>query len=304
MRITRWISGFGSPRLLLTAALTGAFFLAIAGEGRSEPAAGDETQVLAADTALGEALRAEDKGAVRRLLTLQFTYADARGRIYERKEFLSDLKAVAASAATGVKVAVYGGVAAVTGERKSAGDSDTFFLDIWAKQKGAWRALTFQDVALNNDQAPAAPEGAGASATPKNSSECQNPCETIPYRVRSPAEQDIVTAFQDIEKATVAHDAEAWGKHVGDDFVLYRSGHAPSAKAVDLATIALQKKNDSPVMVSEIETMRLSVYGDGAAMIAIHAPASRPPYRAASVWDRRNGDWQLVMAVETEIAGR
>ena len=37
--------------------------------------------------------------------------------------------------------------------------------------------------------------------------DCKNPCETIPYRVRSPAEQDIVNTFQAIEKATVAHDA-------------------------------------------------------------------------------------------------
>ena len=30
--------------------------------------------------------------------------------------------------------------------------------------------------------------------------ECKNPCQTLPYRVRSLPEQDIVTSFQAIEK--------------------------------------------------------------------------------------------------------
>ena len=50
--------------------------------------------------------------------------------------------------------------------------------------------------------------------------DCKNPCETIPYRVRSPAEQDIVTTFQAIAKAAFAHDSEAYAKHLADEISL------------------------------------------------------------------------------------
>ena len=54
--------------------------------------------------------------------------------------------------------------------------------------------------------------------------------------------------------------------------------------------------------MSEIQAMRLAVYGDGAAMIASYVSPdnSRPPYRAATVWAKRNGQWQLVIDVETD----
>jgi hypothetical protein len=87
--------------------------------------------------------------------------------------------------------------------------------------------------------------------------------------------------------------------------VLYRSGYAPVPKSGNVATIEREKKSNSSVTVSEIEAMRLSVYGDGAAMIASHVSPdnSRPPYRAASVWAKRNGQWQLMIDVETDVKG-
>ena len=282
------------PGLLIAAAL-----IAIAVEGRAQQPSGEDAAVLSADGALGDAMRGGDKSAARRLLSLQFSYADETGKIHERKDFLDDLKSVAPAAATDVKVNVYGGVAMVAGNRKSALGSDVFFLDIWAKQKNAWRTLTMQDVVLAKEP-PAAANPAAADA---RAYECKNPCETIPYRVRSAAEQDIVNAFQAIEKASIAHDAGEWQKHVAGEFMLYRSGRAPIPRPDLVATIEQQKQKDAPVRLSEIETMRLSVYGDGAAMIATLADPdnAHPPYRAASVWVKRNGQWQLAISVETEI---
>ena len=283
-------------------ALIAALAVAAAAGLKAQVAPGEDAAVLAADTALGAAMRADDKSAARKLLSLQFTYADENGAIHERKEFLADLKSAAPAAAANVKVNIYGLVAAVTGSRKSALGGDVFFLDIWAKQKGAWRALTMQDVVLATEGAPVAakPAAPGAEAKPY---ECKNPCQTVPYRVRSPTEQDIVNAFQAIEKADVDHDAVEWSKHVGEEFVLYRSGRAPSPKSERIAAIEEQKKNGAVVTVAEIDNMRLSAYGDGAAMIAsqVAADASRLPYRAARVWVKRNGQWQMVISVQTEI---
>jgi Domain of unknown function (DUF4440) len=294
---------------VLPSILAAAILIVVLAESRAQPLAGEEALVNAAQISLGQALRAGDKSAARKLLSLQFTFADENGKIFPRKEFLADLKTIAAGeAATDVKVSVYGLVAMVTGNRKSAQGSLVFFLDIWAKQKGSWRALTMQDVMLGGGDSRAAaagtPPGTEAKADAKPY-ECKNPCEAIPYRVRSPAEQDVITAFQAIEKAAVAHNADEWGKHIADDFVLYRSGYAPVPKSGNIATIEREKTTNASVTVSEIETMRLSVYGDGAAMIASHVSPdnSRPPFRAASIWAKRNGQWQLVIDVETDVKG-
>jgi hypothetical protein len=273
---------------------------AIVAQSRAQPApAGDEASILSAHEALSAAISAGDKSVARKLLSLQFTFVDENGKVYERKEFLTGLKDVATAAARDVNVKIYGRVAMVTGHRNSAHGDDVFFLDIWAKQKGAWRALVSQDV----DLVAAGTPGDPPPATGEVPYDCKNPCQTIPYRVRSPAEQDVINSFQAIEKAAVGHDADGWSKHIADEFVLYGSHRAPVPKSSRIAVIGRQKQNNTAVRVGEIETMRLAVYDDGAAMIATHVlpDNSRPPYRAARVWVKRNGQWQMVISVQTEI---
>ena len=115
-------------------------------QSQAQAIAGDEAPVLAADMALGEAMRAGDKNTARRLLALQFNFVDADGKSRARRDFLADLKGVAASPASDAKVRLYGLLAMVTGHRSTARNDEVFFLDIWAKQKGTWRALLTQEV--------------------------------------------------------------------------------------------------------------------------------------------------------------
>ena len=275
--------------------------VAVLVELRAQTAPSEDTLVLEADQALGAALRGDDKSIARKLLSLQFTFVDANGKIHERKDFLADLKTAAATAPSDPVVKIYGRIGMVTGHRKSADGRDLFFLDIWAKQKRAWRALVSQEVVLAATDTPRpAPARPGAATAPYD---CKNPCQTVPYRVRSPAEQDIVNSFQSIEKAAIGHDAAEWGKHIADEFVLYGSDRAPIAKSGRIATINRQKENDTPVTVGEVQAMRLSVYDDGAAMIATHAVPdnSRPPYQAARVWVKRGGQWLMAISVQTDI---
>lgn len=294
----------------LGAVAAGVLIAVLAGaksQPKAQPNAGDDARLLAADAAIGEAMRAGDRTAARRLLSLQFIFVDAGGKVHGRRDFLADLKGVAAAAASDVRVRSYGLLAAVTGHRTSANGSDVWFLDVWARQKGAWRALVMQDVVLAaadaQAAAPAAPTAPAMSATQTKSYECRNPCQAIPYRVRSPAEQDVLNAFQAIEKAVVAHDAGEWGKRVADEFVVYRSGRAPIAKSERIAAINRQNEAGAAVTVGEVQTMRLAAYGDGAVMIASHAVPdnSRPPYRATRVFVRRNGQWQMAVSVHTDI---
>jgi len=255
--------------------------------------------VVAADETLGAAIRAGDKGIARRLLALEFTFVDASGKIHSRKDFLADLKAVAAGPATDVDVKIYGLVALVTGQHKSASGDDARFIDIWVRQKRAWRALVMQDVPLAVADAVASTT---TPAAPANPPECKNPCETIPYRVRSPTEQDIINSFQAIAKAVAAHDAGEWSKHVADDFVLYGSGGAPVSKSARIALIERQKESKAAVTVGEVEHMEVSAYGDGAVMIATHVkPDARARFRAVRLWTRRNGQWQMAVSAHTDV---
>jgi hypothetical protein len=298
MRPAKGLASRRAVRRCGLAALAMGLLTAVLAETRAQPAPDEGAAVLTADQMLADAMRGGDKSVARRLLSLQFTFADEDGKIHTRKDFLADLKGVAADATSDPKVATYGQLAAVTGERKSAQSKNAFFLDIWAKQKGSWRALTMQNVVL----AEAAPS-AEAEVGDGKSAECNNPCQTMPYRVRSPAEQDVLNSFFALEKARIAYDADEWSKHVADGFVLYRSDHAPITKAASIVEIERQKANRSAVTVGEIQTARLWVYGDAAAMIATEnvPDRSRPPYRAARMWVRRNGQWLMTISVQTDI---
>ena len=286
---------------VVAAAVLIAVLVGFNAQPRAQRNAGDEARVLAADETLGTALRAGDRALARRLLALQFSFVDASGKAHARKDVVADLKSVAAAPATEAKVRSFGLLAMVTGRRKSARGSDVFFLDIWAKQKGVWRALVMQDVVLADADAPAV--AAAAPPVAAKLYDCKNPCQAIPYRVRSAAEQEIIAAYQATEKAIVAHDAAEWAKHATDEFVLYGSGDAPISKAGRIAVIERQKDGNGAATVSEIQTMRLSVYGDGAAMIASHAAPdnSRPLYRAVRVWVKRDGRWQMAVSAQTSI---
>ncbi len=278
-------------------------FVYLKTQSTAQTIAGEEVPVLAADAALGEAVRAGDKTAVRRLLALQFSFIDADGKSRVRRDFLSDLKSHAAAPADDARIRLYGLLATVIGHRMSSHDAEVFFLDIWVKQKGTWRALLMQEVALAAADAPVAAPGDPPSAGELPQMECRNPCQTIPYRVRSPAEQEIVVTFQAIEKAVVAHNAAEWGKHVADEFVRYGTGQTPAPKSERITTIEHQKAANSAIVIGEVDTMRLAVYGDGAAMTASQTVPdhSRPPFHAARVWVRRNSQWQLAISVHTNV---
>jgi hypothetical protein len=264
---------------------------------KARPAALDEV-VLAADQALGAAMRTGDRASARRLLTLQFTYVDADGKIHPRREFLGDLKNVAARPATDIKVRNFGSLAMMTGKHTSAQGADVFFLDIWVKQKGAWRALLMQDVPIRAGEDTAALRpiqiaDVGAHA-------CDNPCNTIPYRVRSAAEQDVARTYQTITKAVAARDAGGWAKHVADEFVAYASSRAPLARSSRIAAIE-DRDDDGAVRVGEVKSMRLSVYGDGAVMVATEANGPQPAYRAARVFVKRDGHWLMAATAQTDL---
>jgi Domain of unknown function (DUF4440) len=283
--------------------VAGAFIAAFA-LPKSHPMAQSATLdevVLSADNALSTAVRTGNRTAARRLLTLQFSFVDAEGKIHPRREFLGDLKNVDARPATDIKVRNFGSLAMMTGKHTSAQGSDVFFLDIWVKQKGVWRALLMQDMPVGTAQDLDALQPirvADMGAHP-----CNNPCNTIPYRVRSAAEQDVAKTYQAITKAIAAGDAGAWAKNVADEFVAYASSRAPLARSSRIAAIE-DPNDDGAARIGEVQNMRLAVYGDGAVMTATEASGIHPAYRAARVFVKRDGRWLMAATAQTDVKAR
>jgi hypothetical protein len=288
----RW-SGLG----VIAAGVLIAVFALPKSQPKARPAALDEV-VLAADNALGAAMRAGDRAGARRLLTLQFTFVDADGRIHPRREFLGDLKTIAARDATDIKIRNFGSLAMMTGKHTSAQGTDVFFLDVWVKQKGAWRALLMQDVPIRVGGEIAAFRPIRIADVDAHA--CDNPCNSIPYRVRSMAEQDVARTYQTITKAVAARDAVAWAMHVADEFVSYASSRAPLVRSSRIAAIE-DRNDDGASRVGEVKTMRLAVYGDGAVMMATESNGLQPAYRAARVFVKRDGRWLMAATAQTDL---
>jgi Domain of unknown function (DUF4440) len=301
----RLLAGFGAVRpairwsglgVIAASVLIGVFVLPKS-QPKARPASLDEV-VLAADEALAAAVRTGDRARARRLLTLQFTYVDADGKIHPRREFLGDLNNVAARPATDIKIRNFGSLAMMTGKHTSAQGSDVFFLDVWVRQKGAWRALLMQDVPIKAGEDVAALRPIPIADLEARA--CNNPCNSLPYRVRSAAEQDVARTYQTITKAIAARDAGAWGKHVADEFVSYASSRAPLVRASRIAAME-DRSDDGAARIGEVKTMRLSVYGGGAVMMATESNGLRPAYRAARVFVRRDGRWLMAATAQTDL---
>ena len=285
---------------LIAAVLIAAFAVPKA-EPKTPPVAADEAAVLAADTALANAVRVGDKSVVRRLLALQFSFVDAAGKLYARKDFLDDLKAVAAAPATDVKVRSYGLVTSITGHRLSPQNGEVFFLDIWVRQKGAWRELVSHEVATAVADASAAklqhprprrkPPSARIRARAFLTGCARCPSRTSSLRSRRSKRRSSRTtrangrSMSPTNSWSTAPAARRWPSPTGSR----RSSG--------------RKQNNAAVAVGEVQSMRLAVYGDAAAMIADQAVPdhSRPPYRAARLWVKRGGQWLLAISAQTDV---
>ena len=101
----------------------------------------------------------------------------------------------------------------------------------------------------------------------------------MPYRVRSSAEQEVLNSFLAIEKASIAHDAQEWSKHVAEEFVLYRSGYPPISKAARIADYAVEDFDSlfatnvrGPFLLVQ---QLLPVLGEGSSIVAISSLGAR-----------------------------
>jgi ketosteroid isomerase-like protein len=261
-------------------------------------------EVRAAQERLSQALREGNRAALGELLSRDFSFVDAQGRLLARPEFFKELATLAPGPDRGVKVRDYGRVALVTGRRKSARKSGVYFVTIWVQRPAGWRALIHQDnVLAGKDESPAhaAPQPRPPDAKPPD---CDNPLKAVPYRPQSAAEREIIKSFQQLETAVTRNDADAWMTHMADEFVVTRTRQHPTSKAQRAEAMRKLQAINAETWVAEVESMRLWVLGDAAVMQAQHRMPGdrRPPYRAVRIWVKRDGRWQMALSQQTTIS--
>jgi hypothetical protein len=263
---------------------------------------GDTPAVLQADNALQLALKNKNTKALGAALDQDFSWTNEAGRTRKRAEFLRDAAtgAVAGDTSyTGLKARDYGQLAVVTGTGKRTGQGDTFFARIWVKRPAGWLLLTHQDTPILSKDSPS-PKPPAPPASAPASSDCDNPCRTLPYKPQTEGQKEIVKAYQDVETAVTSHDAKTWAYHVADEFVGIgrRYFGEPDTKAARVGQIGIVSNK---VVLPQMLQGEAYVFGDTGIIIADHQPIGEPAYHVIRVWVNRDGRWQLFHRQETTI---
>lgn len=244
-----------------------------------------DDDLLTADRVLVSSLATGDAGAAAALLDDDFTWVDSHGRILSKPQAAQALPTTPLGAEAGLTPAVhrYGDVAHVSVERDKQ-----FVLRIWVRRAGAWRALAYHEVSQN---LPATPHGPGRR-------DWDNPCRTLPYEPRSDDERDCLAAWQRLETAVMAGDAETWAQHVADEFMVIGPTRRHS-KANRKAVIEEQKRSDTHSAPSPLVSARLFGFADAMVMTCEHQPFHGKAARVSRVFVKRDGQWLMAVSFQT-----
>lgn len=256
------------------------------------PAFAEETEaVVDADHAFVQALGKSDKAAVGKLLDPDFTWTNTQGKTVGKSAALADLTALASANPTGaeVKEITFGEVGEIT-----AVSGKTHVLRVWVKRPEGWRLLVSHAAML-------APEGHLGTAA-KHGTECVNPCKTIPYKPKSAAERGVIASWQALETAVTNHEAQNWGPHVADEFMLVSSGNDhPLDKKNRMDILDKQKKEGTSSAPAPLVSARMFDFGNTVVMSSLHQSAGGKPTHVTRIWINRDGRWQLAYSQQTTV---
>jgi hypothetical protein len=254
-------------------------------------AAGEDQAVLQADRDLLQAISRADKTSLGSLLDADFTWIDSAGKSWSRAQVLESLP-TPANGDVEAQERTYGRAAIVRANR-----GRVQVMRVWAKRPAGWQAVLYQEVTLmGQPQASAAAGGAG-------STECENPCKTIPFQPETKGEKEAIASWQGVMRAMANSDADAYAPLIAEEFTATDTHHdVPYSKADRIAQIKKQKQTGErsappPPLVSA----RMFDFGDTMMMIAREQRQNAKPYFNTRMWVKRDGRWQLLFSFNTRI---
>ena len=248
--------------------------------------ADNSASLLQADKAFVQALARKDATAAN-FLAADFSWIDSAGKRLTRASVLQSFPAVS-NADVEPQVRVYGDTAVV---RVNRGRMNV--LRVWVKRAEGWRALLYQEVLQVEKSEP--PAG-------KTSTECVNPCKTIPFEPQTANEKEAIASWQGVMRAMAESDADAYSPLIADEFTATDTFHdRPFTKTDRLAQINKQKTTGTRAAPQEVRDAEMFDFGETVMMIAHEQRPGAKFYFNTRMWMKRDGRWQMLFSLNTQI---
>jgi hypothetical protein len=249
---------------------------------------GDNSDPVAqADHAFVQAFVKNATGALKEILDAEFIWIDSSGRRLNRAELSENIPAIANSDVE-MQIHSHRDAAVVRANRGRMN-----VLRIWVKRAAGWRAVLYQEVLQVQKSEPAGG---------KPSTECVNPCKTIPYQPQTEAEKEVIASWQDVMKAMAANNAEAYSPLIADEFSATDTYHdRPYNKSDRLSQIAKQKLSGTRSSPPELLSAEMFDFGDKVMMVAKEQRPGAKSYFNTRMWIKRDARWQMLFSFNTRI---
>jgi hypothetical protein len=281
-------------RFLKANALLAALTCAIAFAACRPALAADDAAVRTADGEFSQAAAKGDTGALGKLLDADFQWIDVSGRVLNRTDVLKAVPKMlipTPNASTvspdSIRLHNYGQIAV------TETDHDRLhILHVWVMRPAGWRTLVYQEV-----QSLDAPP----KMTPSAAKECRNPCKSVDYTPKTPAERAVIESYEGLETAAMAQDAAQWDAHAAEEFIAASSN---SDKLLDKPTrmAELRHANMAGLAPTPLLSARLFPFGDATVMRSRHVPEHGRPLEVTRVFVMRAGKWLETLSYQTSVA--
>jgi len=263
--------------------------------------ANPDGEALAADRSFTAAIIKADQASVGKLLDPEFTWTDRTGKTRSKVEILPALASLAADNDANVKVIDAGQVVLIHGNHRIPSQNATVhFIRIWVKRPQAWQLLVYQETT----KAEKNPEKRSGFGAPSNGAPvaCENPCKVVPYKPDTPAEQEVVSMWQAVERTVLTNDVEAWTPNFTEDFIFVTpDGGAPLNKADRVAMITELRRTNTTLIPAEVASMKVWVLGGAAVMRSEHKPLHGKVLHVTRLFEKHNGHWQIAFGQQTWV---
>ncbi len=223
------------------------------------------------------------------LLDSNFTWTNALGEARSKAEILQAARSkreMPAHDSGALSARVYGQVGVI---QENIGK--LYVLHIWIKRSSQWKLLVDQEVSIGDPPSNGPDEA-----------KCENPCNSVPFQPQSDDERGVISAYQAVERAVTAHDSEAWGSHIAEEFFAVTSNSdRPLDKASRMAGLDQQKVGG--IAPFPLVSARMFEFGDAMVMISTQQPEGGLALHVTRVWFKRGGVWLEAYSYQTTIQG-
>jgi hypothetical protein len=249
----------------------------------------EDPGMLQADRAFVQAVAKADLPGLGKLMDTDFLWIESDGKALTKTQVLQTLPkpGIADQSAAQLKNYTYDDVGDVQAD---LGGVHT--LRVWVRRPIGWRAIVYQEV-LSLDAPPSFAPGAGK--------DCQNPCKSVSYEPKNEVEKQVVSAYERLETAAMAHDSARFSTLVADEFVAASSN---SNKVYDKRGRMedFDHAKMAGVAPTPLASARMFDFKEAVIMTSFHRPDHGKPLRVTRVWVNRDGNWLETLSYQTSVA--